>query len=300
MLPVTENNLKQLAKPVPGLEEGKDTKTFEVNNRTVAVHTATDVVITISDFTPLNNGMHEFGSNCWYNGEPIFPLLLRLEEEDYAELTLPLFIIKQMHNALSAWLAGNTEEKEVDLFCKLGFKAGMNGAAVLSLEGEWIDNKLPSLSLKWKLYNPRFRFATHFILAQSLLDALTPFAKLKSPDLHITVGQAAEQPSKKPFFFETQYGGHTLVSAVGLAEMPKMDTLPGLDVTEITETSRESGFEDSDLDEDSEVLEQEGDLKAQMAGQFKKMGILADKLGPITISTSVDPDKGVTIKGGKK
>ena len=135
-----------------------------------------------------------------------------------------------------------------------------------------------------------------------MLDALTPFAKLKSPELHITVGQAVEQPSKKPFYFETQYGGHTLISAVGLAEMPKMDTLPGLDVEELTETSRESGFEDSDLDEDPEVLAQEGDLKTQMAGQFKKMGILAEKVGPITLSTSAAPGRSVTIspKGGKK
>lgn len=300
MLPITENNLKQLAKPVPGMEEGKDTKTFEVQSRTVAVHTATDVVITISDFTPLNNGMFEFGSNCFYNGEPVFPLLLRLEELDYHELTLPLFVIKQIYNSLLAWQAGNTQEKEVELYCKLGFKSGLHGNSLLSLEGEWIDHKLPSLKMVWKLYNPQFRFATFFGRAQALLDALFPFAKLKSDDLHITVGLTDRKPSENPFYFTTRYGGHEIQSVVGLAEMPRQESLPGLDLDQIAETSRESGFEDSDLDEDPEVLEQEGDLKEHLSSEFKKMGILADKLGPISITTSAAPDKVVTFTGKGK
>jgi hypothetical protein len=226
MLPFNKSALAALACKVPG-NDGADVKAYEVQSGDVAVHSGR-IIARITEFSPLSDGLREFGTDSPLAGYAIHPWFLKRETQALPHrVFLPLPVVTNLYKPLKAWLSCRKKPKTKDEkeqakedptsfvpLVQMSFTRVGKSTLHIQIEGEG-DGPLPGIEFSVSVeIEDLARYADREFAynAVELCDALGLFAKLKSEEGKLQL--AFSQDPDDPIWLSAHAEGHDIL--VGL------------------------------------------------------------------------------------
>jgi len=222
MLPFNKNTLAALSCKVPGNDD-REVKVYDVQDGAVGVYSGR-VISRVTDFSPLSDGLREFGTDEEIASYRIHPWFLKHETQALPHrVYLPQPVVANLYKPLKSWLGCRKKPKTKDEkemaeamvpYVHVTFKRASETTFQITLEAEGEGN-LPALDLVLVLQIEdlaAYADREFSLNAVEVSDALTLFAKLKHEEGRIKL-EYNEDPDE-PIWLSTHAEGHDIL--VGL------------------------------------------------------------------------------------
>lgn len=274
MLPFNNKAVEAIARKEGGTD-GK-AKLFCVHHGMVIVYSGR-VLAAVTNFSPLDNGQYEFGTNDKATGQALLPwLVLRRETRRPWRVPIKLALVARLYKTLKAWYGCKPKDPKVDPkdenpeppwlpYANLSFNQTGPWTFTLRLELEG-NEQLPFFDLEIPVgISDRERYANREFAfnAKELLDALSLYGKLKAEEGELFI-EYSDDPNE-PIFLYAESDGHEITVGLPFDVQKKKD--------QPTHDAAEDDEEDSDDEDGDDEHDRQG--KAFLNDVFQKV---SDKL----------------------